>query len=63
MLQVTSSTVSVNPPKYEERVVNDLIKWVRDAPLESDAVHNIPVILKQYDRQKTLGERLKCLFL
>ena len=63
MTQVTSSTVYANPPKFEDEIINDFIEWVRNAPLESDAVNNIPVILKQYDRRKTFWQRLHCLFL
>lgn len=61
--EVTSSTYSVYPDKYDDTIVQDFIDHVRNAPLESDAVHNIPVILRRYDRLKTMKQRLLSLFL
>lgn len=53
-LTSSSSTVYANPyhQKYDDWIVAELMEYVRDAPLDSDAVHNIKTILKAYERRK-----------
>lgn len=63
MMTTCSATVTTSSSRFEDPIVEDFIEWVREVPLESDAVWNIPRILRAYDKTKSLWQRLKCLFL
>lgn len=53
-----TSTYTTNVIKYDE-VTDELLRWVREVPLESDAVANIPRILRRYDEKKTAKQLFK----
>jgi hypothetical protein len=54
-------TFSTKDPKYD-RFTEDVIEWVRNVPLESDAVTNLPRIMRAYEDRKSFKERLLALF-
>lgn len=57
----STSTESTKKIKYDS-VTDDFIEWVRNVPLESDAVNNLPVCLENYERRKTIWKRVKEFF-
>jgi hypothetical protein len=62
---MSSGTASTNPSKYDW-ITDELLRWVREVPLESDAVANIPRIMKEYKkdlmRNAPIWELLKAIF-
>lgn len=61
MKSITSFTSTVVLEKYD-RTTQGFIDWVRNVPLESDAVSNLPKLLREYDSRKTTKEILKMLY-
>lgn len=66
-MKMTATTTSTwTGARYEDWITTELMDWVRHAPLEEDAIHNIKTIIKQYekryDRSKSFWNRLKALF-
>lgn len=62
-MMVTATTTIGTPPKYsDDPMIEEFMRWVRYAPLDSDAIANIKTLLKQYDRRKSDWQRFKCLF-
>jgi len=57
--QFLTATSTISNKKYDDWLINELIEYVRNAPLEIDAVHNIPLIIKEYERRKTSWRRFK----
>ena len=58
----TCTTSGTHGEKYG-RTIDDFIKWVREAPFEADAVNNIRVLLREYDRRRKLWQRIRCVFI
>lgn len=56
-----TTTYSPTPQDYDDWLTNELIDWVRNVPLESDAVSNIPRIMSEYERRKTFWQKIKLL--
>lgn len=63
LTETTSGTFCLNPPKYQDWLTDELIRWVRDVPDEESAVENIQRIIRAYERRKTLWQHIKCFFL
>lgn len=59
---LTSSTSTYSAYKYD-RTTDSFLRWIRYVPLESDAVNNLPKELAEYDKDKTLIQRIRCLFI
>jgi hypothetical protein len=60
--EVTCTTTSTYSEKYG-RTIDDFIKCVREVPRESDAVGNIKILLREYDKRRTLWQRIRCVFI
>ena len=62
---LTQCTMTTSPPNeyHKDDTINDFMIWVRHTELESDAIDNIQVLLKayekKYDRKKTFLQKLK----
>lgn len=56
---LTSSTYTNN--SNHDYITQQLLDFVRDVPLESDAVHNIPRILDRYKSRIGAWELIKLL--
>jgi hypothetical protein len=65
-LDLSSCTYTTSPPNkyHEDDIIDDFMEYVRHVELDSDAIYNIPGILKRYDRKKkyTFKEKLEILF-
>lgn len=61
--ELTATTTSWAGSKWGDYIVDELMRWVREAPLDTDAASNAIIILREYDKQKTTWQRIKCLFL
>lgn len=59
--ELTAFTITT--AEFDDPVEQDFMRWVRWVPRDTDALTNLPLCLRSYDRQKTLVERIKCLFL
>lgn len=59
----STSTLSFDENPDWDWLTNELIRWVRNTPLQSDAVSNIAIIIKQYEKRKTFKQKLKQLFI
>lgn len=58
-----SSTVSTwKGYKYGSKDVDDFMEHVRNAPLDEDAINNIPVLLEAYKRRIKRKELIKLFF-
>lgn len=59
-MENTSFTYTANPNKYSDnKTEEEIMKFVRYAKLDSDALHNLRVELKEYDRRKTAWQCFK----
>lgn len=59
----TATTIICGGSKYTyDRITNEFLDWVRDIPLESDAVSNVKKLLEQYESRKTFWQKFKSLF-
>lgn len=59
---LTASTATTYSAYKYDRITDGFLRWVRNVPLEADAVNNLPFQLEDYDKSKTLLQRIKCLF-
>lgn len=57
-----SSTATLSTSKYDDWLTNEIMTYVRDAPLDDDAVHNLKLIMERYEKRKSFSEKLKALF-
>lgn len=57
-----AATATTHPERYDW-LTDQFLEWVREVPLESDAVANIPRIIERYEKRKTFWEKLKLLFI
>lgn len=56
-----SATFTTSNPVRVNWITEELLRWVREVPLESDAITNIPVILIEYEKRMTFWHSLKLL--
>jgi len=52
-------TSTVSNQKYEDWLTNEIIEFVRNTPLETDAVENLKRIIERYERSKTSWQLFK----
>ena len=57
-MKTVSYTATTRQIKYD-KTTDDFLRWVREVPLESDAVSNLPRCLARYERNKTNWKRFK----
>ena len=65
MYKTETCTVSASMNKYhKDDIINEFLEWIRYTGLESDAINNIPVIIKWYEKRRkyTFLEKLRILF-
>lgn len=53
-----TTTVTSYFEKYD-RTTDDFLRWIREVPLESDAVSNLPQCLERYENSKSNWKRFK----
>lgn len=58
-MELTDSTYTVSNQKYDDWLTNELMEFVWDTDDESSAVHNIGVIIKIYERRKSVWQVFK----
>ena len=65
-LDTSECTMTIWPPNkyHKDDIINEFLEWVRHTKLEDDAINNIPIVLKWYERRKiyTFKEKIKILF-
>lgn len=59
-MKKTVATFTLTPHKYSENETEEeIMEWVRHATSDKDALHNLRVILQNYDRRKSFWTKLK----
>lgn len=65
-MDTTSCSMTISPPNkyHKDDIIDKFLQYVRYTELESDAISNISVILKTYERKKqySFKEELSILF-
>jgi len=60
--ELTSTTTSVNPLRFsEDKIIEEIMKFVRYAETDLDAIHNLKIELKVYDDRKTFWQIVRLL--
>jgi len=57
-METYTTTANTHISKYD-RTTDDFLRWIREVPLEEDAVHNLPLCLERYEAYKTNWQRFK----
>jgi hypothetical protein len=62
-METTTSTITNYQREYsDDYIENEIIKYVRNAESINDAICNLRIILKEYDKRKTALQCLKMFF-
>ena len=65
-MDTSSCTMTISPPNkyHKDDIIDEFLQYVRYTELESDAISNISVLLKAYERKRqySFKEKLSILF-
>lgn len=59
MCEMTTSTSTISTSKYGDWLTDEIMEFVRGANTESDALHNLKIIMRQYEKRKTAWQCFK----
>ena len=62
-METTTSTITNYQREFsDDYIENEIIKYVRNAKSVNEAIYNLRLILKEYDKRKTALQCLKMFF-